>query len=1140
MTTMLRQISELSAIASIPSRSLGVPDVVDACQRLRRLLGAEDAYILRAGDPYFVRLGADDETPSTYEIKQRGYWMAWKELAAHPSISAGMFTAADRFVTGDIAAIEAGKPATHIATILPASESNSEVLVVRGPWPNGLTAEQLEVITAVRPIFAYLVGNVLDAERHERQRSQLAALADVSAAFSEAEEMSDVLEALATAIAKASEFDWVNINLADEAMEHIVEAVQNVARYSGTDTAKVYGGSSPGGSVQVSMLRMIRRFAESKAPYLVPDVFGVEIRNEGDAELQRFYERAHILSTASFPILFQERILGSVVFSASTSHEFDNAEVEFLSALVSQAATTVKALRLNAELRAADQRLRAILTNAPVLTCVLDRSGIVSLLEGPGMDAGGLTDLTYVGRSIFDPTVPLPRALMAELRDSLQKCLAGESHSTRGRWGPRDYEAQYAPLRDESGAPSGAICIALDVTERVRAEQDLLDLNRRLEEAHAAALQLAEKAEQSARAKSEFIANTSHEIRTPMNGVIGMTGLLLDTSLDREQREYVETIRDSADALLTVIDDILDFSKLEAGKMSMAVEDFDLRTVIEEVGDLLAPSAHKKGLEFTFSMIPADFPSGVRGDSGRLRQVLVNLVGNALKFTDTGEIGIGATVCAETADTLTVLLAVTDTGIGIPEERQSAIFDSFTQADGTSTRKYGGTGLGLTICSQIVRLMGGKIGVRSRPGEGSSFWIEVPFARQAVTPVRRQPAESLRGSRVLVVDDNATNRRILREQLLSWGCVPVEATGGMEALQVLRAQPDDFALVLMDFQMPEIDGQDTTETIKSDPQFATLPVILLSSAGLLPKEQAVARGFAAALAKPVRQSQLYNAMVEALGAGSAPAVAQPTAKGEPASEIAPLHLRVLLAEDNAINQKVALRMMEKWACDVVAVDNGNDALRALEASSYDVVMMDCHMPGLDGYETTLEIRRRERVTGKHLPIIAMTANALEGDRDRCLSVGMDDYVRKPVKPSDLWSALHVWGERQRSVEQVKTAEQPDTCPLDLDQLQQASGDDAELAEELTDEFWRALPQSAQDVREAIADGDASALVLAAHHLKGSCWAIGAGPLGAVLARLESVGKSGDLAGAADLLGCFEAEQARLHEFCNRSFPKRAA
>ena len=1048
---MLRQISALSTIAATPPRSLRVHDVVAACELLRKLLGAEDAYVLRAGDPYFVRLGADDQTPGTYEIKQRGYWMVWKELAANPLISASIFTVEDRFVRDAVVTMELGRPASHVATILPASESNSEVLVVRGPWPNGLSEEHMDVITAVRPIFAYLVGSVLDAERHERQRFQLGALSEVSAAFSEAEEMGDVLAALATAIAKASEFDWVNINLVDETVDHIVEAVQNVARYSETDTARVYGGASSGGSIQAGMLRMIRRLAESRVPYLQSDVFALDARNESDLELQRFYQRAHILSTASFPILFQERVLGSVVFSASTSHEFDHAEVEFLTALVSQAATTVKALRLNAELREADQRLRAILANAPVLICVLDRTGLVSLLEGPGLDAGGLTDLTYIGKSVFDPDIPLPRALALELQESLKKCLAGTPHSTRGRWGRRDYEAQYAPLRDDAGIPTGAICVALDVTERVRAERDLLELNSRLEEAHAAALQLAEKAEQSARAKSEFIANTSHEIRTPMNGVIGMTGLLMDTALNSEQREYVETIRDSADALLTVIDDILDFSKLEAGKMSMTVEDFDLRTVVEEVGDLLAPSAHKKGLEFTFSMIPPDFPSAVRGDPGRLRQVLVNLVGNALKFTETGEIGIGATISLESPDTLTVLLAVTDTGIGIPEERQTAIFDSFTQVDGTSTRRYGGTGLGLTICNQIVRLMGGRIGVHSRVGEGSSFWIEIPFAKQAMVPVRRERADSLGRSRVLVVDDNATNRRILREQLRSWGCESVEVPGAMEAIATLQAAGDPFALVLMDFQMPEVDGQDATAIIKAEPRFANLPVILLPPQASWIQE-AAARGFAAALAKPAAIASSTTpcskpgAVPVSANASTTAALGGANAAGQAGSstQAAPLRLRVLLAEDNAINQKVAVRMMEKWECSVFAVDNGHNALRALESSSYDVVMMDCHMPGLDGYETTLEIRRRERISGKHMPIIAMTANALEGDRDRCLSVGMDDYVRKPVKPAELWTALHTWSERQRSIEQVKPAECQVLARSTLVQLEQASGDDPEL------------------------------------------------------------------------------------------------
>ena len=1131
----LALISALSAIASTPSKSLDVGDVVTACDLLCQMLGAEDAYILRAGDPHFVRLGSD-AAPGAYEIKQRGYWMVWKGLATHPLMTAGMFTASSGFVQDEFRPVAAGIPVTHIAAILPASESNSEVLVVRGPWPNGLSEGDISIITAVRPIFAYLVANVLDAGHQARQRQQLGALADVAAAFSQTAEMGHVLQALATALAKASGFEWVNIALADASLEHVIERVQNVSRHSDTETATAYGGSPR--AAQELALRAIKRMVSMCQPLLVPDVFAGEVRKAADEQLQRFFQRAHILSVATFPIIFQEKVLGSVDFSASTRHELDATEVEFLTALVAQAATAVKGLRLNAELREADQRLRAIFANSPVRISAFDRNGTVMLVEGGGLGPW-IYDGSYVGRSIYDDIEGFPPAILGQLRDSLERCLAGETHAAVGSWAGRDYETRYGPLRDAAGEPTGAIAVALDITERTRAESELRELNARLEEAHSAALELAEKAEMSTRAKSEFIANTSHEIRTPMNGVIGMAALLAETALAPEQREYVETIRESADALLTVIDDILDFSKLEAGKMRMEVEDFDLRTVIEEVGDLLAPSAHRKGLEFTLSMIPPDFPAAVRGDAGRLRQVLVNLVGNALKFTEQGEIGVGATVSSESAEKVTVLLAVTDTGIGIDADRQGAIFESFTQADGTSTRKYGGTGLGLTISSQIVGLMGGRIGVQSRPGVGSSFWVEIPFERQAVKAQPRQHSDSLTGSRILVVDDNATNRLILREQLLAWGCQPVEVASGVEALTRLRAGGEPFAAVLMDFQMPNLDGQDTTSLIKSDARLAELPVILLSSAGLVPRDQALALGFTAALSKPVRQSQLYNALVEALAAGSPAAAQEPLAKAPPGRHESPLGLRVLLAEDNPINQKVAVRMMQKWDCHVVAVDNGNRVLAALADAEFDVVMMDCHMPGLDGYETTLEIRRRERVTGRHLPIIAMTANALDGDRDRCLSVGMDDYVRKPVKPVDLWNALYTWTERQRAINEYCPGTD-DSDPLDEAQLQQASGDDPELRMELLEEFWRALPDAVREVKQAVTESDGSALVLAAHRLKGSCWAIGAGPLGGVVARLESLGKSADLATAPDLLARLDAERDRLRDFCDRMRPRRAA
>ncbi|MEO9254428.1 MAG: response regulator, partial [Tepidiformaceae bacterium] len=611
--------------------------------------------------------------------------------------------------------------------------------------------------------------------------------------------------------------------------------------------------------------------------------------------------------------------------------------------------------------------------------------------------------------------------------------------------------------------------------------------------------------------------------------------------LNPEQREYVETVRDSADALLTVIDDILDFSKLEAGKMKVEAVDFNLRTAIEEVADLLAPVAHKKGVEFTLSMSPPDFPWELRGDSGRVRQVLMNLLGNAIKFTDQGEVGVTAAVSNETSSEVTVRMSVTDTGIGIPRERQAAIFDSFTQADGTSTRKYGGTGLGLTICKQIVMLMGGNIGVDSRAGAGSTFWVEVPFVRQAVASQVRKPAGSLSATRVLIVDDNATNRFILREQLRAWGCVPVEATSGAEALTALRSAKQPFGLVLMDFQMPGMDGTEVTAQIKLDEDLRSLPIVLLSSAGSLKHEELAGAGFEAALTKPVRQSQLYNTLVGILSPKDSVALAEPGGvqpdDTRESAVLKQLGLRILLAEDNLINQKVALRMLEKWGCSVTVVGDGGSALTALGANVFDVVMMDCHMPGLDGYDATVELRRRERASGAHIPIIAMTANALEGDRDRCLAVGMDDYVRKPVKPEELWKALHLWGVREDATPSAAT---DGGVVLDLEQLSEACGGDVELMRELQDEFLRTAPDGLDHVARAVMEGDCSGLALAAHSLKGACWSIGAVALGGELTTLEAIGNSGDLATAAAHVEQANIQYRRLEAVFERGTHLEAA
>jgi PAS domain S-box-containing protein len=577
-----------------------------------------------------------------------------------------------------------------------------------------------------------------------------------------------------------------------------------------------------------------------------------------------------------------------------------------------------------------------------------------------------------------------------------------------------------------------AVGVVTDVT-------DLKQAQARAEEAQA-------RAEEGARVKSAFLANMSHEIRTPMNGVIGMTGILLDTELTEEQRDYAKTISNSAEALLTVLNDILDFSKLEAGKVTIESENFNLRLLVEEVLTLLAPRAHEKGLEALIMMIPPDFPELVQGDPTRLRQVLNNLVGNAIKFTDAGEVAVHCRLMEEHSDTIQVRIEVRDTGIGIPKEAQERLFQSFSQVDDSSTRRFGGTGLGLAISRQLIELMGGQIGLESEPGVGSVFFFEIPLRRQKAAlqatnlldAVPLTLPERLQGLRVLIVDDNATNRLILRQQLRSWGALPEETASGYEALSLLRrslpgsaapsgALPREsqrgFDLVLMDMQMPGMNGEQVARAIRGDSRLAHLPIILLTSMGIPQGKEALREiGFAGALAKPVRLEQLRSLIVEAVG--EARGIAEPHASllprsaptiADPAQEQS--GLRILLAEDNKVNQTVARRLLEKAGYIVDLVDTGAAAVARIEqelqnetgGTGYVAVLMDVQMPEMDGFEATGRIRDWEVATRSvHLPIIAMTAHALEGDRERCLAAGMDDYISKPIAPQKLHDVLERW------------------------------------------------------------------------------------------------------------------------------------